>query len=327
MKAAFLFTGPHWIHETWARALGAEFVSNKIETEAFEVIPFFSRFFKSFAVLGKIPKETELLLLEGGAGLLAGALWKRKNPKGKLVLIVDDPTFYRLEKANPVKRALIEWSCRYVDLFLPTTKLMKKGIPKTVEEEKIKLSPAFVFLEKFSKRKIDLKSKGIVVAGTVAAEKGVDRTIEIFKELRKEFPDARLYVCGLGPLEKAVRETEGAQAFGNVKDAGAVMEKGTIYHDLAILEPAGAAVVEAMAVGLVPFVSPQVGNKFVVEKVAPELVVENNEQVIEVTRKLWNNPALLKKYSEKCKKAALEMSKEKSVKFFLQNISSLELGK
>ena len=311
MKTVFLHDGPHHAHAVWAKSLDAEFISNV--TPGF---PIMFRVLKIPQVIAQIPGDTELLLCESGAAIITGALWKKKNPEGKFIQIVDDPKLTILPKMNPLIRRIYLWALSQCDLLIPTTPLMKSYIPEQYQE-KSKIAQLFVDYEGFRRKKASIESKNIVFVGRVGHEKGVDRIISVFNALDQTHPESRLYIVGDGPVKSRLeKNSKNVIWAGHQEKPGEYFTRGSIYLNMARIEPAGVAVLEAMAAGLVPVVTELVGFNYAVKEVAEELVVKDEREAVELIKKLWNSPKLIRKYSESSMDVAKAFTKEKSLEMF-----------
>lgn len=317
-KTAFLFSGPHPVHAEWAEQLDAEFVSNKIQSTKLDVW-LAGRFIKSFSVQKNIPKDTDLLLCESGSELIAGAIWKKNNPRKKLALIVDDPKLFFLSTMNPLLKKIYLWALDYFDLLIPTTNLMLEAIPQKFRS-KARIAPMYAKTGYFCEKQTNLKQKNIVFVGLVGEEKGVDRIIECFRLVGKNFPESRLIIVGEGKKRKLFEswKTRNVEFAGFQKDPRKFLLQGSIYINLARIEPAGIAIIEAMCCGLVPIVSENVGFKEVVQKISKQLVVLSPEEAAEQINLLWNDKVLLKSLSKKARTEAGKITREKSINAFLK---------
>jgi glycosyltransferase involved in cell wall biosynthesis len=322
MKISFLYDGLHPAHATWAKSVGAEFVSDR----TWSFIPNIARLIKSFTVQRTLPKDTDILLCEGGSELLAGALWKKKHPDGKLVLIVDDPKLLFIPKMSYLKRKMYLWALPFYDLFIPTSNFMALSVPPDLPGAS-KVVPLFV-KDKYRNRGPSGPGKrNIIFVGRVGRLKGVDRIVDAFNLVKKDFPESSLYIVGDGPLKKGLeKENKNIHCTGQVKDPEEYFLKGSIYMNLSRVEPFGIAILEAMCLGLVPIVTEKVGVADFIKEASPELVVQNATEAGQIVKKLWNSPKLLEEYSGKSRKIALEFSEENSVTKFKEAMGRVMNG-
>jgi|TARA_B100002003_G_scaffold183327_1_gene171515 glycosyltransferase involved in cell wall biosynthesis len=315
MKTVFLHDGPHHAHGVWAKSLNAKFISNI--TPGFPII---YRIFKIPKVIAQIPSDTELLLCESGAAMIAGAMWKKRNPKGKFIQIIDDPKITQLDKMDPITRKIYVWALSQCDLLIPTTPLMKSYIPKKYQG-KIKIVPLFVDYKKFHQKKANIESKNIIFVGRVGKEKGVDRIVSIFKGLNQTYGESRLYIIGDGPLKSILKKSsENIIWAGFQKNPREYLIKGSIYLNMARIEPAGVAVLEAMATGLVPVVTDKVGFHYAVRDVAEELIVKDGQEAERVIKRLWSSPSLLREYSNRAMDIAEDFTEKRSLIMFKEAV-------
>lgn len=320
MKTVFLYSGPHGTHEAWAKSLDAEFVSNALDSGA---IPNISRLIKTFTVQRKIPRDADLLLCEGGSELIAGALWKRKHPDKHLVLIVDDPKLFFLPGMSPVKKRLYYWALSYYDMLIPTSDFMQGFIP---EEFRNKSRVVQLYVEDRYRiaEPAPLNSENLVFVGRVGMEKGVDLIIDAFRILKDDFPESKLFMVGDGPLKKELQKEEKDVIWtGELEDPMEYFLKGSIYINLARVEPFGVAILEAMCLGLVPIVTGCVGVSEFIKEISPQLVVKNAKEAGDIAKKLLSSPELFKEYSDKSIEVARDFRKEDSLNKFKEVIARL----
>jgi len=311
------------VHKEWAESINSEFVSNKVNGTNLDIW-IIGRFVKSFSVQEKIPKNIDLLLCESGSEMIAGALWKKKNPSKKIALIVDDPKLFLLKKMNPITRSIYLWALKYFDLLIPTTDLMLEAIPEKFRE-KARIAPMYAKTEYFSEKQTDLKQKNLVFVGLVGEEKGVDRIIECYKILQNNFPESRLIIVGEGK-KKSLYESwknKNIEFAGYQKEPRKFLLQASIYLNLARIEPAGIAVIEAMCAGLIPIVSENVGFKEVVKNVSKDLIVDSPQMAAKQINRLWNDKVLLGNLSKKAVIEAKKVTREKSINAFLEAINRL----
>lgn len=317
MKYSFLYSGPHYTHSTWAESVDSYFIRNRIENYRVKNL---SRLMKSLLIIKKIPKDTDVLICEGGSDIIAGYIWKRNNNNKKLVFIVDDPKVYYLSRMNKIKQRLYYKALDSVDLFIAPTELMKSYIPKKYYP-KTRIAELWIDYKKFYSKN-DINSKNIVFVGLLCKEKGVDRIIRAFKKVNSKIAESKLYLVGDGPLRGESKDN--IFFVGHSKSPEKYMRKGSIYINLARLEPAGVAVLEAMSCGLPPIITDHVGFKYAVDKVSKDLTVKDEEEAAEMIIKLWNDKKLLKSLSEKSRIAPEKFTKERSIKMFKNALKLIE---
>src|SRR3989344_5241774 len=309
MKIVFLYNHPHPVHGIWAESIQAIFIQDRVnKLKIFGI----SRIIKSLITLKKIPKDTDAVLCESASQMLAGSLWKLFNKKKKLACIVSDPKMHYLKSSGFLSKKLTLWMFRKADLLIPTSPLMLSLIPGEINCVKKVVFP-YADISRYKKHNCSLNKKTIIFTGRIGYEKGADRTSRAFEMIKLIFPESKLYLVGFGDMQEEIsnKKIPGLEITGWQDSPEKYMEKGSIYLSLARIEPAGIAILEAMLLGLVPIVSYGVGNRYIVEKISKELVVENEQEAAIIIEKLWKNSVLLKKYSKRAKIIASKYSAEK----------------
>ena len=327
MKTAFLYTGPHRVHKAWAESINALFIEDK----AANTIPNISRFFKSWITLRKIPKGTNLVLCESSSNTFSGVLWKIHNPHGKLVLIASDPKWSFLNNMNFLKRNFYIRCLSKYDLIISTSPLMKQQFPEKIQKNTTIVFP-FPDPEKFSTKKANINTKSIIYTGRLSKDKGADLVLEAFKIIKEQVKEAKMYFVGISsnqPKEGNLGEQLQTQNIpgviytGMVKDPETYMKNCSIFMSLARIDAANISVIESMSMGIIPIVSEGVGNKYIVEKISPELVVKDKEEASKLVLRIWKDKSKMREYSNKARIIAKEYTQKKSITLFRKSIDEL----
>ena len=161
--------------------------------------------------------------------------------------------------------------------------------------------------------------------GLVGEEKGVDKIIDCFKIVQKDFSQSRLIIVGNGSKKKLYEsmKIKNVEFAGYQKDPRNFLLQGSIYINLARIEPAGIAVIEAMCAGLVPIITENVGFKEVVMKVSGDLIVSSPQAAAKQINRLWNDNVLLNNFSKKAIVEGKKITREKSISAFLKAIEEI----
>lgn len=140
--------------------------------------------------------------------------------------------------------------------------------------------------------------------------KGIDILARTFKLLKEGFPSSRLYLVG-GGIEQYLRKLrldDPSFVYTGYTDPIDYFKKSLFYLHLARYEPSPAALTEAMASGLIPFVTSKVGNKDLVVQVDPNLVIDSQDpEVIATKIKEYLSTVSvedLKRMSKRCREIA-----------------------
>jgi len=320
MNILFLYNHPHPVHGAWAESIHAEFVQDRVTFR----IPGISRIIKSCITAFKIPRNTDLVLCESFSQLIAGSIWKFFHRRKKLACIVSDPKMHYLQESG-ISKKFYFWMLKRCNLLIPTSPLMASFIPSSLK--KMMVFP-YVNLARYTRHHASSRHV-IIFTGRIGAEKGADRALHAFQKVKKEIPEAEMYFIGFGDLQQKLESMniKGAHFVGWQNHPEEYLKKGSLYLSLARIEPAGIAVLEAMAMGLVPLVSTGVGNQYIVKKISQQLVVKDEEAASRVIIKLWKHPELLRQYSEKAKKIVQHYNAEESMEQFRKAMQSLGVKK
>lgn len=312
-KVVFLYEGPHAVHAAWAKAIGAKFVSD-LDVGPKKGSSWPKRFFNAFRrlfVLNRIPKDTNILLLEGGLGFVVGFLFK-KFRKGKVIMICADPLFMIL-KNNKFLGRIGYFMLKDFDGFIAVSKMVAKLIPFA---KKAVVHP-FAEVSRFKKIKPNLKSNIIISVGRIDKRKGVDKMVEIFKKVKEKIPDAKFILLGEGQLKKQLEKANIKNLILPGYDKPEKYFKDcSLYLAYARYDPFPVSVIEAMAAGLVPIISKNVGMKDVLKDMSKELIAKNEEEAAKKIVELLKNKKKLRKLSIRIKQIGSEQTKEKSIAMF-----------
>ena len=320
--------GIHYVHNAWAKSIGAKGLVDA--HPHYLSFPIIARFVTTIINLFKIPKGTDFLICESGAYVFTGAIWKLFNKGKKMALILADPKLHYLSKKGQLVRKIYGWALKKFDLLVAVSPLMASYVPDELKS-RTAIVPTFK-TDKLKNVKPGLQNKNIMFMARISEEKGVDLLADIFSNIKKKFPESKLYVVGVstflfgqGNLRKRLEKkgVPGVVFTGRVPFVEDYMEKCSIYASMARIDPAPVSVLEAMSQGLVPVVSKGVGNSYIVEMISKDLVVERPEDAVEVITSLWNSPQLLEQYSKRAIELSTLCDEKKSVALFRQAVDKL----
>jgi len=295
MKTLFLYYDPNFAHAEMAKALRADFYpAPKLRSESSNMLLGGLSIFKAVFTL---PKNYDVYFCEGTYiipalarkfGLLSG--------KAKIVNILASPLLYyiKIGRIKGIRRKFALWLLKEVDLFVSIGKMedeiLKEILPNAksiVTYPKPKKEVITSLLK--DKRTPDLNSHKILTIGTNSAYyKGIDIVCEAFKMIKKDFPDAELFIVGRMPdLPNCVDcNDKGVYCLGYVKNLKEVIKNSALYVHMGRGDTFPVSCVEAMLGGLPAIVSEWTGTKEVVGKVNDNLVARLNPQ--DVAKKiLW----------------------------------------
>ena len=287
MKTLFIYYDPHYAHAEMARALHADFYpAPKLRSESSNMLLGGLRILKAAFTL---PKDYDVYFCEGT--YIIPALARKLgllHKKAKIVNILASPLLYYIKvgKIKGIRKQFALWLLKEVDLFVSVgrmeDKILKEILPDAksiVAYPKPKQEVVTSLLK--DERMPDLNSHKIVTVGTNSAyPKGIDIVYEAFKTVKKEFPDAELFIVGkmLDLLNYVDCNDKGVHCLGYVEDLGMVIKNSALYVHMGRGEAFSVSCIEAMLGGLPAIVSEWTGAKEVVSKVNDNLVARLNPQ-------------------------------------------------
>lgn len=257
--------------------------------------PLHKKFFKSincdfFPLFKDLPKNYDIYVFEGT--YIKPILLKKigKVPKNaKIITLFSDPRLFylytkrmfnlRKEKMikYPIWRAIIAKKfLKELDGAICTSQLTAELFKKFNKKSPVIVTPGFVFKEnanKISKIKPNLENHNILFIGHGPDYnvKGIDIMIESFREVKKDFPDSKLYILGKWEIKKKWKSKD--VLFEGEKDIMPYLKKCSLSIHLGRGESFGINVIETMLAGIPTMVSDYTGAKDIVEKAGKDLVV------------------------------------------------------
>jgi len=316
-------------------------ISNKRIVFVYDLLhPLHVKFMKSvgcdFTPLSKkIPKNYDAYIVEGTyiKPLLMRKVGKIAKNK-KIVTLISDPRLFYLDigkkfdfkKERMVKyprfRALIaKRLIKELDGVICTSELTASLFRKFNKKSPLMIAPGFVFKKKFrkiSKIKPNLSNKNILFVGHGPDFycKGLDLLIETFKQIKKEFPDAKLYILGKWEVREEWK-SDGIY-FEGEQNLEPYLKKCSLGVHLGRGEAFGINILETMLAGIPTLVSEYTGAKQVVKIVGPKLVVPLNKDIVvkRIVDYFKSSLNYKERLSKKCKKTAKEFNEEGILKKF-----------
>ncbi|MCG6166576.1 glycosyltransferase family 4 protein [Leptospira sanjuanensis] len=162
--------------------------------------------------------------------------------------------------------------------------------------------------------------------GRIAAEKNIELAVQAFRKIQETIPNARMVLVGEGPLRETLEKKNPDLIFCGLKKGEELAKhyaSGDLFLFPSMTETFGNVVLEAMASGL-PLVAYQyaAAGSYLEHGTSALLPRFGKEQeFIDMTSFLSNNPGLRKKVAAKARKKAIECTWEK-VSETLENIYS-----
>ncbi len=261
--------------------------------------------------------------------IVGDAAWEKAMNTGETHFLIDD--FQKNPKKGRIGRLhkLQQRVCLSADGVIVPSKYLADmvhgwGIPK----EKIKViyngvdfSPSDLSKEE-ARRKTGIFGHIILSAGRLVPWKGFRMLIKIMPQILEINQAFRLVIVGDGPerkkLESMIRNLGlGNKVFLVGQKRKAELAEYLVAADMFVLntgyEGFSHQILEAMAAG-VPVITTAVGgNKEVIEQGENGFLVKYNDEfnLVEAVRSLWNSPELREEFMEKGKKTAEKFNSEK----------------
>jgi len=269
-----------------------------------------------FKAVFTLPKNYDVYFCEGTYIIPAlarklGLLSKR----AKIVNILASPLLYyiKIGKIKGIRKQFALWLLNEVDLFVSIGKMedeiLKEILPnaKSIITYPTPKKEVITVLLK-DKKLPNLSSHKILAIGTNSAYyKGIDIVYEAFKTVKKQFPDAELFIVGKMPdLPNYVDYNDkGVHCLGYVEDLKEVIKNSALYVHMGRGDTFPVSCIEAMLGGLPAIVSEWTGTKEVVGKVDSNLIVKLNANEV-VKRILWYFSLSYAEKSKRSKKSIKE---------------------
>lgn len=317
MSNVFIYTTPHPAHKVLAESLKC--IDIQSDRTGLAKTPFAGRLIATSSIYNKIKKNNPKIILTESVStdLLAGAYYKSKNPKVKLIGLVTDPKVKEMKGAPLFDSAITMWALDRADLLFVGSQMMFDMMPAIFKYKTKIFHPGIQDIELHLKKKAQ-HGKDFVFIGRLDDHKGTDLLPYLFKGFRNVSHESKLFVAGDGPNVNLFKDkiTEHIYYLGKTKNSLFMTEVASMYISPARFEPSGLAVAEAMAQGLVPIITEGVGYKEFVRNVDRRLVVTREEDAVDIAIKLIEDKSLWKRLSIKCKDQVKHLSYKNSIKEF-----------
>ena len=324
MTNVFIYQDPHPAHQLLADVLKCKGVSNR--REGLTKLPSIGRLMQASSLQEELEKlAPKIIITENlSTDLLAGAIYKNKHPKTKLIGIIADPKIYELKHAPLYDAIMTHWSLDKADLLMLGSDMMIDLVPHVFRDKTAKFFPPVFNLKKHLAVKAKF-NKNLVFVGRLDEYKGVDLLYNFFVRQKHEWPNSVLYVAGKGKFESMFLNSvcPVLRYLGRTSDSLFMGDVAAFYLALARCEPSGVAIVEAMAQGVVPIVSKGVGYKELVCQVDPRLVVEDIKGAERIINHLFGNKREWEKLSKRCKVVAAGITEKNCVDMFKAALSKV----
>lgn len=324
MSNVFIYQDPHPAHKQLADFLRCKYVKNN--RKGLTKTPSVGRLLQARRVQSALKKLSPTIILTENVStdLLAGALYKKKYKKTKLISIVADPKMYEFSNAPIWDKKLTLFSLRSADILLVGSEMMMQLLPEEVQHKARSWHPPIMDIKKHLALNAKF-NKNFVFVGRLDDYKGLDILYSIFTQQQEIWPHTTLFIAGDGHYKSILADgyLKNIKYLGKTNDSLFMSKEAAFYLAPARCEPSGVAIAEAMAQGIVPIVSRGVGYKELVKKVDPKLVVNTPKEAIDIINRLFLDKHEWKRLSVKCKKTASQLTEENSIRMFEDAIKTV----
>ncbi|HKP94906.1 MAG TPA: glycosyltransferase [Fibrobacteria bacterium] len=270
--------------------------------------------------LGK-PKR-RVFLLEGPGAMAAALL--RRAPGCRILMLNADPILINLHLARGPKRWITLYLLSKVDAFLSPANLMLEASRRHFPDKLHRIFHLYVDRDRWRPLPPEKRNEDFLYIGRADRFKNQELTLRVFHAVKARHGlDIRMNVVGyiaeeykpvLAPLlDESITFTGWRKApWEDLPACG-------YYFNLALLEPSGTNILEALALGLAPIVSIGCGYaNDVVARIDPKLIVPfEEEKVIEAWEYLRGlDPEAREALRRKCLEEAARWTRERALGTF-----------
>jgi glycosyltransferase involved in cell wall biosynthesis len=263
-----------------------------------------------------LPKA-DVYLCEGGTDILTVLPRKILNPKIKIICIIAS-SYGVIGVTNPISKFIMRILINKCDGAIAVSDYIRNSLRHERINIPIEIVEPYVDIERFRKVNVNLTTNNFLYIGRNHYERNISFLKEIFKENKYQ-----LTLIGNGFKNKRIKNIIERSATKNIEK---YMKLNTFFIDLSLFAPFPVAVLEAMSAGMVPIVSINCGNEYLVRKVDPELVIDEYEKNIVLKRinKILKKPIKWRKeISNNVRKVVKHLTKENQCKLFKEKFSIL----
>jgi len=204
----------------------------------------------------------------------------------------------------PYKNFIGKWILRYaksVNEIIMISDYEKKFFDDVAEMDNVIVAKNGAIDQVFKYKTVKAKKRSFVYVGRVIGYKGISELIRAFKLVRKEYPEAILYIYGAGEISRYRQMAgEGVKFCGETSEPLKALAENEIFVLPSYKEGLSLSLLDAAMMGKTIIATNVDGNSEVVEDGVSGLLVpaKNVEKLAEAMKKVLAEPKLAKSLAE-----------------------------
>lgn len=336
----FVFRKGHPCWRAVLNKLGAEFIQIKGPDTNLKIRAIFYKFQVPITITSSFLKALFTNRNDSNRYIISGIqpIWFPlfmkwiKREKNRIILIANDASF-NIDNKSFLSRKMHKFFFNKLDGIIAISPMIVAMTKKHVNcPVKYVIDPIWRGYAYFNINKPDFEHNNFIHVGKFQLIKGIDITGKVLDILMKQNSNINSFILGddmkKGFAKLGVKNKN--FVFPGYVDPMRYFNKSKYYIQTGRLEAGGTAVLEAMAAGLVPFVTTTVGHSNIVQEVDRRLVIDSLKPKV-IAKKIaqfMNNvtDAELKRISAKCKKITEQNDLDKITKRFEKAADSILAG-
>lgn len=328
-KLLFIYSKPHPVHGEFIKSLNKEYDITYQKDYLLETNSLIIRLIKQIIISLKHINKYDILFTENGVGCPPAFLIKSLSSKKiEWVHLIADPTFHEIKEMSKIKQKFFLKILSKIDYFVGVSQMVIEDMRYYFPKKKYIITPPYMLNEKnlFNIKIKEKQNKNFIFVGQLLENKNILRSIEIFKLLIKTNNSYKLSIIGDGPLKQNVinniKGQKNIKYIGHTKEIDKYLKNSDFLLHLPLYDSHPCVVLEAMAAGVIPITSKNVGTNYMQELPIINLNKKNDE-IVEIIANLTYQKDYLNKIRKENRNKAKSFTKEKRVNYFKESFLKL----